>query len=276
MLAKRADGGLTLHDEGGVTYVFDGSGRLASATSAVDDRRPAAATYTWSGTPSRLEAIGDPVSGRSVALRYGGDPACPSQTPPGFDGLAPPGMLCEVAFWDGTSSKVWYVAGQLGRLEDPGGEVTDFAYSAGRLSKVRDPLAADAVAAGVAPDDDTTRTLITYDTAGRAASVTLAAPKTGVARPARSYRYTTAGETQIDVAGLAPAAGYASKVTFDGAGRTLTGTDATGRATASTWSPTDQPLSATDAAGRRSTTLYDDAGRPTDTYGPAPASCFGA
>jgi len=44
--------------------------------------------------------------------------------------------------------------------------------------------------------------------------------------------------------------------------------------TSQTWSPKDQQLTATDPAGRVSTTVYDHADRPTDSYGPAPASCF--
>jgi hypothetical protein len=36
-------------------------------------------------------------------------------------------MLCSVNYWDGTDTKLWYVAGQLARLVDPGGELTDFA-----------------------------------------------------------------------------------------------------------------------------------------------------
>ncbi len=37
----------------------------------------------------------------------------------------------------------------------------------------------------------------------------------------------------------------------------------------------DQLTTATDPAGREATTLYDQLNRPTDAYGPAPASCFG-
>ncbi|MBW3616043.1 MAG: hypothetical protein KY439_12165, partial [Actinobacteria bacterium] len=181
-----------------------------------------------------------------------------------------------MSYWDGTHTKLWYVAGQLARLEDPGGEITDFAYASGRLTKVRDPLAADAVAAGVAPNDDTTRTLIAYDANKRVSSVTLAAPRSGALRPAHSYRYVSASETHIDVAGASQPHGYARKVTYDGAGRVLTDTDATARATATEWSPKDELLSSTDPAGRKTTTLYDATGLPTDSFGPAPASCFGA
>ena len=282
VLAKDATGKLIYHGDDGVTYVFNPDGTLASASQASDDASRASATYTYSGTPVRLRSIADPVSGRSVTLRYGGDAACPSPAPPGFS--APPAnMVCSVAYWDGTSTKLWYSAGQLARIEDPGGEVTDFAYAGGRLIKMRDPLAADAVAAtsttGV-PDDDTSRTLIDYDAGGRVASVALPVPNAGTVpaapRPAHSYEYASLTETRVHVAGLGESAGFARKVTMDGEGRLLTDTDATGRSTSHEWDEGDRPLSGTDPAGRRTTTLYDEAGRPTDTYGPAPSSCFGA
>ena len=143
---------------------------------------------------------------------------------------------------------------------------------------MRDPLGADAVAAGAAPDDDTTRTLIAYQ-AGRVASVTLPVPNAGsispAPRPAHSYEYASATETRVHVAGLAEPSGFARKVSFDDRGRTVADTDATGRTTETTWDAGDRPTSVTDPAGRRTTTLYDRAGRPTEAFGPAPAPCFG-
>jgi hypothetical protein len=53
----------------------------------------------------------------------------------------------------------------------------------------------------------------------RAASVTLAAPRSGAPRPARSYRYVSVRQTQIDVAGADQPLGYAHRVLFDPAGR---------------------------------------------------------
>ncbi len=277
VLTMDAQGRLTLHDEDGMVYGFEVDGTLTSATSGIDDRKPAAAVYTWSGSPKVLTRITDPVSTRAMTLRYGGDPACPTSPPPGFDAGAPPGMLCSVAYWDGTETKLWYAAGQLGRLADPGGEITDFAYSGGRLSAVRDPLAGDAVAAGVRVNDASTSTAIAYDAAGRVSSVTLPAPSAGAPRPQTTYRYVSATETQLDVAGAPQPHGYARKVTFDGAGRAVTETDATALTSRTEWDPVaERVLSSTDPAGRKTTTIYDTAGRPTDAFGPAPASCFGA
>ena len=92
-----------------------------------------------------------------------------------------------------------------------------------------------------------------WQVAARVASVTLAAPTTGATRPAHSYRNTSGGETQVDVAGLTPASGFARKVAFDGTGRVLTDTDATGRATHKAWDASDRLVSTTDAAGRKTT-----------------------
>jgi hypothetical protein len=145
----------TLTASDGQVYTFDTSGNLSSVRRVADDAHSAALTFAWTGTPSRLTTITDPVSGRHMDLTYQGG-ACP--TPPsGFDGAPPQSMLCKVAYWDGTESDVFYVNGQLARFQDSGGVTTDYAYSNGKITKVRDPLAADAVAAATRANDDTTR-----------------------------------------------------------------------------------------------------------------------
>jgi YD repeat-containing protein len=293
VLAKNADGTFTLLGTDGITYAFRPDGMLATATSARDDRNPAAPAYTWITTGSagavRLATVTDPAANRHMTLQYGGNhnpgaPACPTGAPSGFDAAAPAGMLCAVSYWDGTATKVWYVGGQLGRVEDPGGEVTDFAYDTeGRLAKMREPLAADAVAAAVVADTDAaSRSVVAYDSADRVSSITRPTPSGGTA-PQHSYAYAAtppasppSSPTLVHVAGIAETLGYARKVDFDASGRLSADTDATGKTTRGTWDPGDRPLSATDPEGRRTTTLYDWAGRPTDTYGPAPGSCFGA
>lgn len=274
VLARDATGLLTVHRDDGSTYSFNADGTLDRSTWATDDRLPAAAQYTWDGTPVRLTAITDPVSARTIRLRYGGDADCPTSPPPGF-ATAPAGMLCSVAYWDGTASQLWYQSGLLARLSDPGGEVTDFAYTGSRLSAIRDPLAADAVTTGNAPNDDSTQTLIAYDAAGRVASVTLPKALVGESvRSTHSYEYVSPTRTRVHVAGLAEPNGYAREVDMDATGRLLADRDATGRATSAVWDVADRVTSTTDAAGRRTTTLYDPSHRPTEVYGPAPSSCF--
>ncbi|MCA1845643.1 MAG: hypothetical protein LC792_21100, partial [Actinobacteria bacterium] len=282
VVGKDANGAMTFHGDDGLAYAFDGGGRLSSATAATDDGAAASVSYAWTGSPPRLRTMTDPVSGRAINLAYGGDAACPTAPPAGFS-VAPAGLLCSATYWDSSVTRYWYVGTQLGRIEDPGGAVTDFAYSGGRLSALRTPALADAVAATAVthvPDDDTTRTLVTYDASGRVASLTLPVPNAGstppAARPAHSYEYPSASETRVHVAGLGEPNGFARKVAFDSAGRALADTDATGRVASAEWDPGDRQLSSTDPAGRKATTLYDWAARPTDAYGPAPASCFGA
>ncbi|MGW4065472.1 PA14 domain-containing protein, partial [Amycolatopsis sp. NPDC004747] len=284
-IALDTAGKVTLN-EGGAIYVFRADGKLETQTSVLDGRKPATLQYLYDGTPSRLREIKDPVSGRSHVLHYNrpGDDCYGGVTPPaGSVALPPSQMLCRITYWDGTETRLWYVGGSLlGRIEDPGSEITDYGYtSAGLLNGQRGSLANDWIAA-----DPATRstdqgyqatTVLTYDTGAKpkVTNVGLPAPAVGQPRPGRTYRYDPANrQTFVDVAGLAPATGFFSKVTYDDADRALSTTDATGRITGTTWNAKDQQLTSTDAAGRVSTTVYDYADRPTDTYGPAPAACF--
>ncbi len=285
VLTLDTNGAVTLL-EGGIVYVFNVDGTLAAQTSDVDSRKPAMLQNIYSGTPSRLTQIKDPVSGRAHTLYYNtdGTNGCygGATAPPGADATAPLQMLCRIAYWDGSETRVWYSGQALSRIENPGQDVQDYQYSSttGPLTALRDSLAVDWVAVDPANRDlATTKTQIAYDTSTppKATSVTLPAPDGGAStpRPAHSYRYDPANsQTFVDVAGLSPAVGYASKVTYDGSYRPLTLTDATGKTRSETWNVKDQPLTKTDSAGRVSTTVYDYADRPTDNYGPAPASCF--
>ena len=273
-LVRNTDGTLTLHGEDGTDFNFSATGQLAAATSAgPDDLNPAAPTYSYSGSPQHLSAITDPVSGKTLNLYYQGDGnnKCPS--PPAgtnFDAAPPPGFLCQLdytAFGDGVTN-LWYVHGLLARLEDPGESLTDFAYNSnGQLTTVRDPLAADAVTAGVRTDSAVVTT-VGYDTSNRVASVTQPAPTAGAAQPEHTYSYnpgSTTNTTQIQYAGLSPSIGYARQVTFDAVGRTLTDTDATGATTTTVWDPQGRnlPVSVTDPAGVTTSTTYDQQGRAT-------------
>ena len=276
--------GLVVLTEGTEVFSFRPDGRLGSQTASADSRKPAALQNVYDGaTPARLVQIKDPVSGRAHALHYNraGDDCYGGATQPqGADALPPAQMLCRVSYWDGTETRLWYTGGRLSRIEDPGSEVTDYGYNAtGQLVMLRLPTVTDWIAA-----DPTHRrgpdylTQIDYDSpTGKAkvAAITGPSPQLGIARPAHTYRYDPANrQTFTDIAGLSPATGFAGKVTYDDADRALAATDGTGKVTAQTWSPKDQALTSTDPAGRVSTTVYDHADRETDTYGPAPGSCF--
>jgi large repetitive protein len=69
---------------------------------------------------------------------------------------------------------------------------------------------------------------------------------------------------------------YSSTVTFDSAWRQLSTESAMGYKATQVWGSKDQILKATNVdQDLVSTTIYDNQDRATDTYGPAPASCFG-
>ncbi len=265
-------GGATLHASSGVDYAFDPSGLLRSATSAADDGSPTAAQLTWDAS-GRLQKLTDPVSGREMALAYAAndtDPSCPK------------GKLCSVSYsWD-TAAKttLTYNQGQLARIENPGGERFEFGYTGGLLTRVRDPLAYDAVntVQAYADDNDTSRTVVAYD-GGRARRVVLPKPDKNKPdlQPARDYVFVGMGETQVKLDGLSPAAGFFRKVRYDAAGRLTEDRDATDKLTTFAWEgdgalATDLLVATVDPAGRKSALRYDPMTHAvTDAYGPAPS-----
>lgn len=288
VLTGAPGGELVLADDDGQVYSFNRDGELESVMTTADDRKPAAATFTWDD--NRLTEIRDPVSGRVITLDYQ-DPS--GSCPAGTD--APAGMLCEVHYWDGRSTRLFYSGGRLARIQDPPidanatpvrYELTDFAYdTAGRLSTVRDPLAMDAISYGVRADDATASTVLTYATganAGKVASVTLPAPTAGAARPAHSYDYSWIGgydvyRTDVHVAGSAEPNGWARRVDSDIRYRPVSSTDATAKTTTTAWDPAqDRVLSTSGPAGLKTVTKYDSRDRPVTTIGPAPAGYFDA
>lgn len=293
VLSLDATGQVTLSDEDGTVYVFGPNGRLASATPAIDAIHPATPTQSYNSA-GLLTAITDPVTGAAVRFFYagetlpgdlGGGAACLSTADPNLS-TPPAGMLCRIIYPTGTGTggtgtadtALYYnTNGQLARIVDPGAETTDFAYDAtGRLWQLRSPLAYDWLAAHPDPDPagSVVSTLITYDTSGRVAAVTLPAPDGNAAttRSTTTITYQSATTTTVERTGIS---GHARTVTYDTALRQLTDATASGVTASQTWSANDLLLSSTDPAGRTSTTIYDDQDRPTDSYGPAPAGCFG-
>lgn len=280
VLALDTGGRVTL-TEGSDVYVFGADGKLETLSTSLDSRKPAALQNLYDGSPSRLREIKDPVSGRSHRLYYdrSGDDCYGGTTPPaGADSSPPSQMLCRIVYWDGTQTRLWYRQGQLFRIEDPGSEITDYSYNAtGMLTVMRDSLANDWVAVDpTTRDNDDSTWQVGYDTGGTiATSITAPVPRPGQSRPRHGYRYDPANKQSfVDVAGLSPATGFFTKVTYDDAWRLLSTTDATGRTSSQTWNDKDLQLTSTDPAGRMSTTVYNHADRPVDQYGPAPASCF--
>lgn len=280
---------LVVEADDGLTYTFDGTGKLIRARSSLDDKGQTSPEYELDSATGNLSGIKDPVSGRKITLTYspagGGAGSCPTT---GFS-TPPAGTLCKLTHPDGTVSKLLYDdKGRLARIEDPGVEITDFAYDGkGRLSALRDPVGFDAVSALAPhnwPNDPTTRWEIAYhpDTSpakGKAASLTAPiAKRNDTTRTAHSYDYVAADATEVDVAGITPpnARTFARRVTFDVAGRSTTDTGLDNLTATTQWEQTaDRVLSQTDTTGRTTTTHYDHTGRATDVYGPAPAAWIG-
>lgn len=306
ILALDASGQITL-DEGGQISQFDAAGRVTSVTTPQDAKKPATPVvqYRANGVPN---LIADPVAGgtaRKVQFVYGGDlvsdsslglgladgdmalAACPVPAGSGYD-PAPPGFLCRIVYpghqvGSQDTTQLFYKNGLLAAIVNPGGAQVRFEYASGRLTKVWDALVTDWVAADPATRalTDTVATEFAYTGDGRLASVTSPAPDgtSAALRPQKTYSYG-ANTTQVDVAGLdlsdAPPGAHASTVTYDTAWRATSATSALGLTSSQVWGAKDLLLSATDAQGLMKTTIYDAfTDLPTDSYGPAPASCFG-
>jgi RHS repeat-associated protein len=261
--------------------------------------------------PLSANAATPPVYARKVTFAYVGDTfAATGITPdPGKAATdlvcdlgsavnaANAGFLCRIIYpdhvpqsgADDTTKLVYNAARQLIRIIDPGGEVTDFGYAGnGMLSSLRDSVSNEWLAFTASTPGSTQLTEIAY-TGDKATTVTLPAPDgvTQASRPSKSYSYSAGSAayprtSYIDVAGItpptaAPANGHAGTVTFDEGWRQLSSRSVTGLLSTQSWSAKDQLLSATDPAGRMTTTIYDPlTDRATDSYGPAPASCFSA
>jgi RHS repeat-associated protein len=292
-LARNEDGTFTFQDGDGRAYIFNPDGTIQKSTQAVDDRTPAALSYTYSasgssGTTPHLTQITDGVNvNRWAKLWYSGDSTC--ATPPTGFVSAPANNLCAVTTSDGQRTDFYYAndAGspavpRLARIVRPGTNQTDFGYetSSGRLASIRDSLANDAIVAGVRAQNTAETTDITYDTLGRVASVTAPAATVGATRLNRTYDYTP-GATKLHLSGNAEPNGFSRKITYDATLRTLTDTDAANLTSTNEWDvdSAGQPrkdllLDTTDPTGLRSTIKYDFADRPTDQYGPAPSAWF--
>jgi len=306
ILSLDAAGQVTL-DDGGTVYQFDAAGKVTSVTSPQDAKKPATPVvqYRVNGVPN---LIADPVAGgtaRKVQFVYGGDlvtdsalglglldgdlglSAC-GPVPTGYD-PAPPGFLCRIVYpghveGSADTTRLLYEDGLLAGIVNPGNAQVRFGYTDDKLTHIWDALVNDWISAdpGTRSATDTVATVFDYDGDGRLSSVTSPAPDgaTAALRPQKTYDYDS-GSTHVDVAGLdlsaAPSGAHASTVTYDGAWRATSTTSPLGLTSSQTWSAKDQLLSATDPQGLMTTRIYDDfTNLPTDSYGPAPVSCFGS
>lgn len=195
-LIRNADATYTFQDTDGRTYVFNTDGTLASLTSPTDDLKPVALKYEYGGTPSHLTKITDgTTSGRWAKVFYYGDTTnCPIAVT-GFDAPSTlTGKLCAVTTSDSRTTAYYYKDGNLGRIQEPGSEITDYQYDTlGRIVSVRDVAANDAIAAAVRTNDANLLTSVAYDDLSRVAGVTQPAATAGATRTQHTVNYKQSG-----------------------------------------------------------------------------------
>lgn len=277
-LVRNADASYTLTDTDGRVYIFNNTGNLRETSMPVDDRNPAAMRYNYetiNGIPRLTEIIDGVNPNRKGNLYYAGSANCP--TPPSGYAAPPSQALCAFVTSDGQRTDILYDSdGHLSRLAAPGNVMTNFGYdNLHMLTKITDPLANDAVAAGVRTGDDTVRTQVSYDDLARVASITAPAPTAGATRSVHSLDYLP-NASKLHISSAAEPNGYSQYVEYDDLLRTTKSCDVAALCTLGEWHATkDLPLSSTDATGLKSTTIYDDGDRPTDQYGPAPTAWYG-
>ena len=296
------DGTVNLTDEDGTVYVFRSDGQLLSATSPSDSSKPATPKPSYNSA-GLLTSLTDPLSVTTGAtLRQVGfvystatspDPSCIA--PSGFVGIlenAPVNYLCSITYPDGTATQLYYdVNGELAEIIDPGGagpDVTNFSYQqvstgprAGQpqLWSIRNTLANDWLAADTSRASTTAlQTIITATTDGFAHYVTLPAGDgvTYANQPQKTYTYGS-GIGYMDQGGV-PASdessGHTRTVTYNTSLQDVTDESASGLTSTFAFDAGDDLLSTIDPRLIETTTKYDTQFRATDTYGPAPSSCF--
>ena len=268
------------------------------------------------GTKQVLREVVDPVvpgGARKMVLSYGGDSACPGLTPDEVNAgtyvEAPDYLLCRVAHMDGSVSVLRYVtsggSSQITRIIDDGDgnlltgsddqAVWDIAWdSAFRVTSLRDPQTLRQIAAGVLPRDGSGNlvtpsdhvTSISYDSAGRVGSITGVKPDSSHARPQVTFGYPSASVTTVTDGNRSEPNGYTTRWTLDARGRQTKVEDRMGRAAYTRWVDADtdrvswSDVESLDSTGStvfmRSGIVYEDMGRPIESWGPANRSEFGA
>ena len=274
VLIRNSDGSWSVTTKSSTAKFVDDNGDGTANLSDISADGAPVVTQEWSG--GLLRKVTDPVSGRSVQLVYGGD-SCPKPVS-GFVS-APTGLLCQVKFWDGSTSEFSYVkladgSVSIGRLTDfpeagaEGAQVADIAYDAsGRIGRTRSPLVAVAAASSiVSPDDTEFMVDVTYRPDGRVAKIADAAASKGSVRCVRSFRNegtsTSVTDSCLDKVVMS--------MTFDGSTFfPLTMTDITGRVATYRWNlTTGELLSAVDSSGRITENTFDH-GKLVRTIGPS-------
>ena len=278
VLMKNADGTFSVTTKSSTSvFAVDGTSNIAYLSSISSEGNPVLG-QKWS--EGRLQSVSDPVSGRNVSFVYGGGD-CPK--PAGGFIAAPEGMLCQVKFWDGSTSAVYYVdipglGASIGRLVDypeakgNGASVLDIAYdAAGRIARTRSPLAAAAAASKViGADDPQFWTALTYTPEGKIQSMTEPAPTAGATRCTRSYNYESAQSTSVTDSCFG---GQIMSILYDPTTFfTISATNAAGLTLKNEWDfASGHLLSSTDYSGLTTVNRYEG-GNIAQTWGPTKGS----
>ncbi len=272
-LVRNEDGTYTITDPSQSVTTFspprDIAGQQVATVQSVSLSGQQGVQSEFDPDSGRLVTLTDSFTGRQVELKYGGR-GCPS-----FDDFiaAPDGLLCEVKYWDGTTSAFGYVqtpvGPQLGRIIDyanakeNGALVNDFAYDdSGRMAAMRSPGVAYALTspashsvAGENPNAPELLTQISYDSEGRVATITNQAARVGAARSSVAYTYSTGKNKSVATPG-----GDTATTEYRPATLQTTSTNINGLTTTKTYDPeSGNPATVKDPVGTTSYT-YDAAG----------------
>lgn len=298
-LIRNSDSTYTLTDADGRVYIFSAEGVITLITSPADDKKPIALKYEYQNTSSsaytalpKLSKIVDGVDPSRYGQLYywgelGAESICTVQT--GFT-QPPTGSLCAFkTFPDGAVTKLHYTLGdyanavELARIEKPGNALMDYSYIFGRMEKIRDAAANDAIMAGLRSKSEGSEvTQIMRDGLLRVSSVLAPAPfgatvPTGQSntRPKHTYEYGYQS-TAKHIIGIPEPKGYSQYIEYDDLYRTTKSCDNVAACNSTKWDPVkDLLLSSTDATGMMSTIIYDEDDRAIEEYNNAPVAWFG-
>ncbi|WP_172582636.1 PA14 domain-containing protein [Subtercola boreus] len=227
ILAVDTNGGISLTDEAGTTYLFDKDGKVSDVTNPLEVKKPVApvvkprpSTGAVSTISDRLSFISGDNYARQVKFIYTTDNVTdiemktgdqvngkPCKTDPAsFTASATQitgPLLCRIMYpghvegADDFTELQYDTNGYLVRITNPGNAQTSFSYtSKGQVATVRnvlqnDWLLADRINRQAGSQN---RTDITYDSTGRATKVALSSPggTSNANRPTKTYTYATA------------------------------------------------------------------------------------
>jgi RHS repeat-associated protein len=293
-LIRNNDGTFKLNDSDGRVYDFSTDGIISLVTTPTDDLRPAALKYEYRtstasgsgfGSPKLFKIVDGVDPSRYGQLYYRGESDANGicNTSSNYDD-APFGYLCAFKTSDGDITSFQYLNGALTQVQSPGGGLNNFAFDAnGRMVAYQDPVAIEAIQAGIRSNDGSTTYQIVYDELSRVSTITtpdaFASPApTGQVNKRFIHRFNYgASKASRTVDGTPVPAGYLQYIEFDNLYRTTKDCNRLALCSSVEYHPQkDMVLSATSATGQKSTTIYDNDDRPIESYGPAPASYFGA